>query len=70
MPYVVLQYVRVPDNPIIPPTFGVQLGLNVHPTPAVVLKLEFSAIHFTAPGSIGLGNSPLRILGSQVAWAF
>ncbi len=70
MPYVILQYADAPDNPIVPPAIGLQLGLNIHPTPAVVLKLEFTAIHFSAPGSIGLGNNPLRILGSQVAWAF
>jgi hypothetical protein len=70
MPYVVLQHAYAPDNPIVPPTTGLQLGLNVRPTPAVVLKLELSLIHFAGPGSIGLGNSPLRILGTQVAWAF
>ncbi|MET0793907.1 MAG: hypothetical protein ABW061_20475 [Polyangiaceae bacterium] len=70
MPYVVLQYAQVPNNPIVPPTLGLQIGLNIHPTPAVVLKLEFTAIHFSGPGSIQLGNYPLRILGTQVAWAF
>ncbi len=70
MPYVVVQYVYAPDNPVIPPILGAQVGLNIRPTPAVVLKLEYSDTHFYGPGSIGLGLSPLRILASQVAWAF
>ena len=70
MPYVMVQYVYAPDNPVVPPTLGGQIGLNIRPTPAVVLKLELSLTHFSGPGSIGLGNSPLRILGTQVAWAF
>lgn len=70
MPYVVLQHAYAPDNPVVPPTSGLQFGLNIHPTPAVVLKIELSLTHFSGPGSIGLGNYPLRILGSQVAWAF
>jgi hypothetical protein len=70
MPYFMLQYVYAPDNPVIPPILGAQMGLNIHPTPAVVLKLEFTVTHFYGPGSIGLGLSPLTILNSQVAWAF
>ena len=70
MPYVMVQYVYAPDQPIVPPILGVQVGLNIRPTPAVVLKLEFSACHFGGPGNAGLGLSPLRILSSQVAWAF
>jgi hypothetical protein len=70
MPYFMLQYVYAPDNPVIPPILGAQMGLNIHPTPAVVLKAEFTVTHFYGPGSIGLGNSPLTILNSQVAWAF
>jgi hypothetical protein len=32
---------------------------------------EFSSFtHFTDPGNTGLGNSPLRFLATQVAWAF
>jgi hypothetical protein len=70
MPYFLLQYVFAPDNPIIPPILGAQFGLNIHPTPAVVLKLELTITHFSGPGSTGLGLVPLRILATQVAWAF
>jgi hypothetical protein len=70
MPYVMIQYAFAPDNPMVPPTSGAHFGLNIRPTPAVVLKLELSFAHFGGPGSTGLGNYPLRILASQVAWAF
>ena len=70
MPYVMVQYVYAPEQPIVPPVLGVQVGLNIRPTPAVVLKLELSAVHFGGPGSAGLGLTPLRLLASQVAWAF
>jgi hypothetical protein len=70
MPYFMLQYAYAPDNPMIPPILGGQFGLNIHPTPAVVLKVELTITHFSGPGSTGLGLVPLRILASQVAWAF
>ncbi len=70
MPYVMVQYVFSPDDPIVPPILGAQFGLNIRPTPAVVLKTELTLTHFGGPGSGGLGLSPLRIWASQVAWAF
>lgn len=70
MPYYMLQYAYAPDNPEIPPVIASQFGLNIHPTPAVVLKAELTLAHFYAPGSTGLGRSPLRVLAGQVAWAF
>lgn len=70
MPYVIVQYVYAPNQPIVPPILGVQVGLNIRPTPAVVLKLEYTDTHFYGPGNAGLGLSPLRILSTQVAWAF
>lgn len=70
MPYAVVQYVYAPNDPVVPPVLGGQVGLNIRPTPAVVLKLELSLTHFTGPGSTGLGNHPLRFLATQVAWAF
>ena len=70
MPYFVLRCVFAPDNPVAPPALVVQVGLNTHATPAVVLKSRIQRDSFQCPGSIGLGNSPLRILGTQVALAF
>lgn len=70
MPYFGMQYAYAPDNPQIPTILGTQFGLNVRPTPAVVLKLEYSFAKFYSDGSTGLGRYPLRILATQVAWAF
>jgi hypothetical protein len=70
MPYAIVQYVYAPNDPVMPPVLGGQLGLNIRPTPAVVLKLEFAITHFTGPGNTGLGNFPFRFLATQVAWAF
>ena len=70
MPYAMVQYVYAPDNPQIPPVTGYQFGLNEHPTPAVSLKVELSLAHFSGAGSTGLGRYPLRVLATQVAWAF
>ena len=70
MPYAIVQYVYAPNDPVVPPVLGGQVGLNIRPTPAVVLKLELSLTHFSGPGSTGLGNFPLRFLATQVAWAF
>jgi len=70
MPYVIVQYLHATNDPIVPPAYGAQFGLNIRPTPAVVLKVEVTLTHFTTPGSIGLGLHPLNLIASQVAWAF
>jgi hypothetical protein len=71
MPYATLQYVSAdPDHASVPPIFAEQFGLNIQPTPAVVLKTEVGFLHFSNAGSTGLGLSPLRTFSSQVSWAF
>jgi hypothetical protein len=70
MPYVLVQHAFEPDQPNTPPATAYEVGVNLRPTAAVVVKLEYSDWHFSAPGSAGFGASPLRILASQVAWAF
>ncbi len=70
MPYVMLQHADAPDSPNTPPATAYELGVNYRPTAAVVVKLEFSDWHFSEPGAAGFGKYPLRILASQVAWAF
>jgi hypothetical protein len=70
MPYVIVQHAYSPDSPSTPPATAFEVGVNYRPTAAVVVKLEYTDWHFSAPGSAGFGNYPLRILASQVAWAF
>ena len=70
MPYVLVQHAYEPDQPNTPPATAYEVGVNLRPTAAVVVKLEYSDWHFSAPGSAGFGAYPLRILASQVAWAF
>ncbi len=70
MPYVLVQHAIAPDTPSTPPATAYEIGVNLRPTAAVVVKLEYTDWHFSAPGSVGFGNYPLRILASQIAWAF
>jgi hypothetical protein len=70
MPYVIVQHAVAPDTPNTPPATAYEVGVNYRPTAAVVVKLEYQDWHFSAPGAVGFGNYPLRILASQVAWAF
>jgi hypothetical protein len=70
MPYVILQHAFAPDAPTTPPATAYEIGVNLRPTAAVVVKLEYTDWHFSAPGAVGYGSFPLRILASQVAWAF
>ena len=70
MPYAMVQHADATDTPDTPPATAYELGVNYRPTAAVVVKLEFTDWHFSEPGAAGLGKYPLRILASQVAWAF
>ena len=70
MPYAIVQHVYAPDTPNIPPATAYEVGVNYRPTAAVVVKLEYTDWRFSGPGAVGFGNYPLRILASQVAWAF
>ena len=70
MPYVIVQHAYSPDSPSTPPATAYEVGVNYRPTAAVVVKLEYTDWHFSAPGSAGFGSYPLRILATQVAWAF
>jgi hypothetical protein len=70
MPYAIIQHAYAPDAPTTPPATAYEIGVNLRPTAAVVVKLEYTDWHFSAPGAVGYGSFPLRILASQVAWAF
>ncbi len=70
MPYVMVQHADAPDSPNTPRATAYEVGVNYRPTAAVVVKLEYTDWHFSEPGAAGFGKYPLRILASQVAWAF
>ncbi|MEO6602535.1 MAG: hypothetical protein ABIQ16_21815 [Polyangiaceae bacterium] len=70
MPYAIIQHAYAPETPNTPPATAYELGVNYRPTAAVVVKLEYQDWHFSSAGAAGFGNYPLRILASQVAWAF
>ena len=70
MPYVIVQHAISPDSPNTPPATAYEVGVNYRPIAALVVKLEYTDWHFSAPGAAGFGNYPLRILATQVAWAF
>ena len=54
--------------PSTPPATAYEVGVNLRATAAVVVKLEYTDWHFSAPGSVGYGYFLLRTLASQVAW--
>lgn len=70
MPYAIVQHAYAPNTPNVPPATAYQIGVNLRPTAAVVVKLEYTDWRFHAAGAAGFGNYPLRILASQIAWAF
>lgn len=70
MPYVIVQHAYAPNTPNVPPATAYQVGVNLRPTAAVVVKLEYTDWHFHGNGAAGFGAFPLRILASQIAWAF
>jgi hypothetical protein len=70
MPYVMGEYSSYTDTDLAPPSWAWSAGLNVRPTPNVVLKAELALATFQGVGSTGLGADDLPYFGSQVAWAF
>jgi hypothetical protein len=70
MPYVTGEHSSYTNTDLAPPTWAWSLGVNLRPTPNVVLKAELGAATFVGTGSTGLGKDDLSYFGSQVAWAF
>jgi hypothetical protein len=70
MPYGVLQYINQvdPGTAVITRLVSFDVGLNVRPIDAVVVKLSFTESHF--PDGIYVTKDPVRMIMSQVAWAF
>ncbi len=70
MPYVLGEYYNFAEDPTLQPMTALTAGLNVRPTANVVLKAEFSTVDFEGAGAAGIGDEPIRVFSSQVAWAF
>jgi hypothetical protein len=70
MPYVMGEHSSYTDTELAPPTWAWSGGVNLRPTPNVVLKAELAAATFVGTGSTGLGKDDLYYFGSQAAWAF
>ena len=70
MPYVMGEHSSYTNSDLAPPAWAWSVGLNVRPTPNVILKAELALAHFEGMGSTGLGKDDLPYFGSQVAWAF
>jgi len=70
MPYVMGEHSSYTDTDLAPPAWAWSGGVNLRPTPNVVLKAELAAATFVGTGSTGLGEDNLYYFGSQVAWAF
>ena len=70
MPYVMGEHSSYTNSDSAPPVWAWSGGLNLRPTPNVVLKAEVAVADFDGVGSTGLGRHVLPYFGSQVAWAF
>jgi hypothetical protein len=70
MPYVTAEHSSYTNADISPPVWAYSGGLNLRPTPNVVLKAELAIALFDGTGSTGLGAHNLPYFGSQAAWAF
>jgi hypothetical protein len=70
MPYGVLQVINQidPTSAISTKLVSVDVGLNVRPIDSVVVKLSYIESHF--PDGTYLTHDPVRMIMSQVAWAF
>jgi hypothetical protein len=70
MPYAMVEHSTFTSSDLAPPIVVYTGGLNLRPTPNVVLKAELAYATFDGTGSTGLGRDDLRYFGSQAAWAF
>jgi hypothetical protein len=70
MPYVMGEHSSYTNSDLAPPTWAWSGGVNLRPTPNVVLKAELAIATFDGVGSTGLGKDDLPYVGTQAAWAF
>ncbi len=69
MPYAMIEYLNFANTDQVGPVTSYTGGINLRPTPNVVLKAEFGLAKFAHLGSQGFG-SDLTNFGAQAAWAF
>jgi hypothetical protein len=70
MPYLMGEHSSYTNSDLAPPTWAWSGGVNLRPTPNVVLKAELAIATFDGVGSTGLGKNDLPYFGTQAAWAF
>ena len=70
MPYAMVEHSTFTSTDLAPPIVAWTGGLNLRPTPNVVLKAELAHGTFDGTGSTGLGADDLTYFGTQAAWAF
>ncbi|HVJ17348.1 MAG TPA: hypothetical protein VM686_18100 [Polyangiaceae bacterium] len=70
MPYFMYQFNSFADQEMNDPGHGFTPGVNMRPTPNVVLKVEYCYAPFDGPGSFGINKEPLQMFATQAAWAF
>lgn len=70
MPYAMGEYSSYTNTDLAPPSWAWSAGVNIRPTPNVVLKAELALATFQGVGSTGLGSQDLSYFGTQAAWAF
>ena len=69
MPYAMVEHASFTNDSFAPPVIAWTTGLNLRPTPSVVLKAEVVFAQFDGVGTTGFGDD-VRNFGAQVAWAF
>jgi hypothetical protein len=70
MPYAIVEHSSYTNTDFSPPVTAWTAGVNLRPTPNVVLKAEVAAALLDGLGSTGIGTQDLAYFGSQAAWAF
>lgn len=70
MPYAMIEHSTFTSSDLAPPIVVYTGGLNLRPTPNVVLKAELAYADFDGTGSTGLGQDNMAYFGTQAAWAF
>jgi hypothetical protein len=72
MPYTLLQYYDTGSRGALlgQVNRGYSFGLNVRFNPSVVFKIEYTLVTFDNPVAGSMLEDPLRLVSSQLAWAF